>query len=56
MILANKSFIGNSSGVVIIGRLYEDKSRNYGSMSIDELTFWNRQLSEAEVAKLRNMY
>ena len=55
-ILANKSFISNSSGVVILDRLYEDRDRNYGSLSIDELTFWNRQLSKAEVAKLRNMY
>ena len=46
----------NSSGVVVLDRAIEDRSRNYGSFSLDELTFWNRQLTETEVEKLRNMY
>ena len=46
----------NSSGAVVLNGGIEDRSRNYGSFSVDELTFWNRQLSETEVAKLRNMY
>ena len=54
--LVNKTYISNSSGVVILGKLYEERDRHFGSLVVDELTFWNRQLSESEVAKLRNMH
>ena len=46
----------NTSGTVIIGRLYSDRDSNYGNVMVDELTFWNRQLTEQEVDALRNMH
>ena len=46
----------NTSGTVIIGRLYSDRDGNYGDVMADELTFWNRQLTEQEVDALRNMH
>ena len=47
---------GNTSGNTIIGRLYSDRDNNYSNMMVDELTFWNRQLTEQEVDALRIMH
>ena len=46
----------DSTGEVIIGKLHVDKAGDYSNVMVDELTFWNRQLSEAEVEALRNQY
>ena len=46
----------NSSGIVVIGRLRTDQGPNYATLMADELTFWNRQLSDEEVEALRDMY
>ena len=45
-----------STGEVVIGKLYVDEASYYGNVVADELTFWNRQFSEAEVEVLRNQY
>ena len=42
----------DSSGEVVIGKLRVDEARDYSTVMADELTFWNRQLSDAEVAAL----
>ena len=39
----------NTSGTVTIGRLYSDRDGYYGNVMADELTFWNRQLTDQEV-------
>ena len=56
MYVTNNDSTRYSSGAVILGKSVVDRNNNYGSLSVDELTFWNRQLSETEVAKLRNMH
>ena len=47
---------GNATGEVAIGRLYVDRNEHYSNVMADELTFWNRQLSETEVEVLRMKY
>ena len=46
----------DSTGELIIGKLHADEAGDYSSVMVDELTFWNRQLSETEVEALRNKY
>ena len=38
-----------SSGTVIIGKCCTDRDEDYGSVTVDELTFWDRQLLAAEI-------
>ena len=38
-----------SRGTVVIGKLYTDTDQHYGSVMVDELTFWNKQLLPAEI-------
>ena len=42
----------DSSGIVIIGKRYTDRDEHYGSVMVDELTFWERQLTLAEIQTL----
>ena len=44
----------NSSGTVVIGNLFTEPTGSYGSVMVDELTFWDRQLTDSEVDALRN--
>ena len=53
---ANNIFPNKATGEVAIGRLYMDLDQQYGNVMADELTFWNRQLSETEVEALRKKY
>ena len=46
----------NTTGTVIIGRRFHERDQNYGSITMDELTLWNRKLSQQDVEALRNMY
>ena len=46
----------NSSGTVAIGRRLTKSDKDYGSVTVDELMFWNRELSKEEAQMLRNMY
>ena len=38
-----------SCGTVIIGNRFTDRDEDYGSVMIDELTFWDRQLLPEEI-------
>ena len=38
----------NTSGTVVIGRRLTNSDVHYGSVTIDELMFWDRALSEEE--------
>ena len=38
-----------SSGTVIIGKRHTDQDEDYGSVMVDELMFWDRQLLPAEI-------
>ena len=40
------------SGKTVIGRTYVDDDSNYTSLILDELTFWNRPLTQEEVDQL----
>ena len=46
----------DSTGEVIIGKVFIDEPKHYSNVMADELTFWNRQLSETEVDALRKKY
>ena len=50
------AFRHNSSGTVAIGRRLTMSNSDYGSLTVDELMFWNRELSKEEAQMLRNMY
>ena len=50
------AFRHNSSGTVAIGRRLTKSDSDYGSVTVDELMFWNRELSKEEAQMLRNMY
>ena len=45
---ALKNYTG-SSGNVIIGKRFTDRDEDYGSVMVDELTFWDRQLLPEEI-------
>lgn len=49
------NFSGGTNGLVI-GRFYIDRDERYGKIEIDELTFWNRELTSAEVLSLYQQY
>ena len=49
------STAGNPSGVLKIGRLFEGSNAKYSSAQVDELMFWNRQLSGDEIMTINNM-
>ena len=38
-----------STGTVIIGKRFTDRDEDYGSIMVDELTFWDRQLLPEEI-------
>ena len=44
-----------SSGNVIIGKRYADRDGDYGSVMVDELTFWDRQLLLEEIQAIVTM-
>ena len=46
---------GNPSGVLKIGRLFTASGAKYSSAQVDELMFWNRQLSGDEIMTIKNM-
>ena len=46
----------NSTGTVVIGRRLTDSDAHYGHVTVDELMFWNRELSKEEAKMLRNVY
>ena len=50
------SYQHNASGIVVIGKQHVDRSKFYSTLMVDELTFWNRQLSGEEVVAIRDMY
>ena len=52
----NPSITPDSTGEVIIGKLHVGEAKHYSNVMADELTFWNRQLSETEVEALRKKY
>ena len=41
-----------SSGTVIIGKLHTDREGDYGSVMVDELTFWDRELLQEEIQSI----
>ena len=43
------------SGVFKIGRLFEDPDSQYSEVMLDELSIWNRQLTQTEIQKVRQM-
>ena len=45
----------DGSGTVIIGKRYVDKDDRYGSVMVDELTFWDRQLLQSEIQAIASM-
>ena len=45
---------GTPSGVLKIGRLFEGSDAKYSRAQVDELMFWNRQLSEDEIRTIKN--
>ena len=47
---------GTPSGRTVIGKRYTNSNQNHGTVIVDELTIWNRALSEAEVGPIYNMY
>ena len=49
------SMTGNPSGVLKIGRLFEGSEGRSSSAQVDELMFWNRQLSGDEIMTIKNM-
>ena len=42
-------------GTVVIGKYQTNGDTNYGSVMVDELTFWNRQLLPSEIQALATM-
>ena len=42
-------------GRVVLGRAYIDSDENYGSVSLDELLFFNVSLSIGQIVQLKNM-
>ena len=44
-----------SSGTVIIGKRFTDRDGDYGSVMVDELTFWDRQLLLEEIQGIVTM-
>ena len=45
----------NTLGTVVIGRRLTKRDKDYGSVTVDELMFWNRELNKEEAQMLRNM-
>ena len=45
----------NSTGTVVLGRVFVNNEGSNGDFAIDELTFWNRKLSDQEVELLRSV-
>ena len=43
------------SGVLRIGRLFEDQSSQYSEVMVDELSIWNRQLTQTEIHAVKEM-
>ena len=41
---------------VVIGRLYPNRDIGYASVQMDELTFWDRTLTDAEIQMLASQY
>ena len=56
MVSGSSGLAQDSNGQVFIGKLRMDETGDYSSVMVDELSFWNRQLSETEVEALRNQY
>ena len=50
------SYLYNASGIVVIGKQHVDRSKFYATVMADELTFWNRQLTDEEVVAIRDVY
>ena len=47
---------GHPSGILKIGKLHESGfSPSYSSAEVDELMFWNRQLTDQEIATIADM-
>ena len=44
-----------SSGSVIIGKHHTNRDGDYGSVMVDELTFWDRQLLPEEIRAIVDM-
>ena len=44
-----------SSGTVIIGKRHKDRDEDYGSVMIDELTFWDGQILPEEIQAIATM-
>ena len=42
------------NGRIVIGRYYTGRDRNYASVQVDELVFFNQYLNVEEVRKLHN--
>ena len=43
------------SGTTVIGKKFTDTEVHYASVAVDELTMWNRALSETEAAEIYDM-
>ena len=46
----------DGGGTVVVGRVYTDDDKWYGSFTLDELLFFNRVLSAAEAQLIYAMY
>lgn len=44
------------SNTMVIGRFYDNKDQSYADIEVDELTFWNRELTASEVLSLYQQY
>ena len=44
-----------NSGIVIIGKLQTDSNEDFGSIMVDELMFWDRQLLAEEITAIAGM-
>ena len=48
--------VGDGDGTVVVGRVYTDNDKWYGSFNMDELVFFDRTLSAEEARLLYEMY
>ena len=46
----------SGTGKLVIGRHFSDRNFDYSSTIVDELTFWNRNLTNGEVKSIYDSY
>ena len=47
--------MGSGDGRVVVGRIYTNSDRQYGSVDVDELLFFNQALGEQQIRDLKKM-